>query len=202
MIIYTGKHEDCISKESVSISKLYGDKRLCFLAPRDEWFQREESIANTKDVLVYTSNYYERYLKHLCPSYVLSKLKDGMIITSREDAHDFSHRLIVAIWLELYYGFKVREVKIDTREQIITCGINKYYTQIKEFLSDLIKTHREMFGYTSIAASYAYEQAQKVAKINPIKEEFGDLETMYLRLADVLENKLNPKGHIIKPVNR
>lgn len=59
-----------------------------------------------------------------------------------------------------------------------------------------------MFGYTSIATSYAYEQAQKVAKINPIKEEFGDLETMYLRLADVLENKLNPKGHIIKPVNR
>lgn len=188
MKIYTGCFDYCKGPKCVSISS-DAAKEAKFDGPVISGLRHQKKWDKGESLDNYAERYYETTLKAKTPSEILMQLDEGAILLSSEKPNEFSPRQIVAAWLELYYGMTIREVVCLDGGKVKLLPYNKYYAPIKLTLETLIRRDMDMHGYSSIAAAYAYEQAQKLKDKKEVCDSEGISELVYMNLAEVLEKK-------------
>ena len=171
-MVYTSSYYDVDSSSSsftVSITRDKGKKAkykgTCFpeLREVEKLSKRKyQNIGNSKALQEeYISNYYTKVLMNLDPKKIYNAL-DNKILLSYEGNDEFSHRLIIAAWFELYLGKNTKEVKIKDRKYIYL--ENKYYDDVKRILEKVIKQKISTNGYDSLRAYYLDLESKKMAR--------------------------------------
>lgn len=191
MKIYTSNFDDYRGTRGFSITR-----NPIFDPAERIWqiqYDQQSALSENDKLRFFVEQYYEAVLKYIQPETLLAQLKEGSVLLSNENPKYFGIRQIVAIWLELYYGLEVREVKSSEDGTLKTLPRNKYYSSIKEMLEILIKQDIDMHGYTAICAAHAYEQAKKIADNEELCNTLGISEEVYLRLADSLEKNFGSR---------
>lgn len=199
MEIYTCSYDNC-KNLSVGIS-ISGDggKRVGFsgpkiskLAPKLSWWtlwhENIGCIPEDENLAFYIERYYDTVLKPLSPGELFMMIPRGKALLCYERPEDFCHREILAAYLELYFGFEVREVFVNEDGSIKKLGRNKYYKTIKDYLEELIKGSIDMCGHECIAAAYAFSQALYLEKHPDLCDKFPVSPESYRRLSEVLES--------------
>ncbi len=130
------------------------------------WHDNIGRISEDENNRYYVREYYKQVLSKLDPEMVYREL-DNSILLCYEPITKFCHRHIVAAWLELYLDVDVPEVNVSNNE----IEVVERPDYIKEYLVDAIKENRDMKGFTSIRASYLYEQGEELEEQADILEE-------------------------------
>ncbi len=169
MKVYTACYKNC--NHGYAIDTCSSKESIEVFYPTSSW---EEIISCNKDIslerllALFVFEYYDNILKYI---------KDGFVLLSKEDETEVSHRHILAAYLELFYDIAVREVReIDGRMTIRPR--NRYYDEIKNILSTLIKRDIDMKTYTSIAAAVAADVAERV-NVERLKNYSIDQNTFF-----------------------
>ena len=109
--------------------------------------------------------YYQETLININPFDLYIKLNNfyTSVLLSYEDATEFSHRHIIAAWLELFLDIKIQEIKItDSNIEFL-----ERPTDIKDTLEAIIKENINMKGFNSLRALYLYQKGEQLeAKAN------------------------------------
>lgn len=189
MRIYTSSFNKCQSSKGVSIDKNGGipfnfkGPHIDELTPTLTW---DEDFTK-KDILSYIVYYYERVLKNFNIGNIFRYIKDGTIFLTFSDEEEFSHRHILAVYLELLYGLSVREITYLNDELVIRPR-NKYYATIRETLEKLLKADIDMKNFTSIAAAHAYSIAESLNEDGDLNRKYGITKNDIETLAESLEH--------------
>lgn len=143
--IFTGNYFECKAGNLISISHDKGKsagfegKTILQLAPKrqfwDIWRDNRGKISDEENNKYYIEEYYKQILSKVN---IEDLLKDEVnpILLCYEKEQEFCHRHIVAEYIEIKYGIKVRDIKIDEKLNIIENERPKY---IKEFLLEVMK---------------------------------------------------------------
>lgn len=143
--IFTGNYFECKAGNLISISHDKGKsagfegKTILQLAPKrqfwDIWRDNRGKISDEENNKYYIEEYYKPILSKVN---IEDLLKDEVnpILLCYEKEQEFCHRHIVAEYIEIKYGIKVRDIKIDEKLNIIENERPKY---IKEFLLEVMK---------------------------------------------------------------
>lgn len=189
MKIYTSSFAKCQSSKGVSIDKNRGTPfnfkgpHIEELTPLLTW-----NADNTqRDIVSYIVYYYEKVLKNFNIGNIFRYIKEGTILLTSSDEDEFSHRHILAVYLELLYGLNVREITYLNDELAIRPR-NRYYTIIKETLEKLLKDDIDMKNFTSIAAAYAYSIAEELDESGILNRRYGITKSDIENLAESLEH--------------
>ena len=120
--IFTGNYEECKSGNLISISGDRGKdagfegKWIGELAPKrdffKQWRRNRGVIPEEENNQYYIENYYSQVLSQID---VEALLKDEVdpILLCYEKGQDFCHRHVLAEYIEMIYGVKVQDIKID-----------------------------------------------------------------------------------------
>lgn len=147
--IFTGNYDECKAGNLISISgdkgkKVgYEGKALTKLAPKrafwDIWYNNIGKIPEKENTMYYIKEYYKQVLLKVNIEEILKDEKDPILLCY-EKGQDFCHRHILAEYIELTYGVKVRDIKIDEKLNIVE---NKRPEYIKEMLKSVMKQEIE-----------------------------------------------------------
>lgn len=152
----------------------YSGRSYLKLAPKKEfveiWKNNIGVISEEENNKFYVQEYYHQVLAKLDPAEVYSEL-DYSVLLSDEDNTEFSHRHIVAAWLEILLDITVPEQKAEGYN-IKTVDRPEY---IKEYLDEAMRLNRNMRGFTSLRALYLFEKGEELeAEANRLEEKTGE----------------------------
>lgn len=150
--VFTGNYEECKAGNLISISGDRGKdagfdgKAIPELAPKKAFFRAYKDnigkIPEEVNVRYYIGEYYRQVLSQVNIEKLLEGEKNPILLCY-EKGQDFCHRHVVAEYIELMYGIKVRDIMVDEDFNI---GENPRPKYIKQILLDVIeqeKKHQE-----------------------------------------------------------
>ncbi|MBR2744985.1 MAG: DUF488 family protein [Clostridia bacterium] len=142
--IFTGNYEECKVGNLISISGDRGKsvgfkgKAIPELAPKrafwNIWHDNIGKIPEEENNRYYIEQYYKHVLSKVDIEELLKDEKDPILLCF-EKGQDFCHRHVLAEYIEMTYGIKVRDIKIDENLNIEE---NKRPEYIKRILKDVI----------------------------------------------------------------
>lgn len=142
-MIFTGNYSSCYGENCISISKDKGKKasytgnvysKLAFELSFLEKCKISK-LSKIEKEMYYTRKFYDQVLKDLDPREVYNEL-DHSILLSYEQYNEFSHRHLVAFWLEECLGVSVYEIVFLNEEDCIFLSRPEY---IRNILIDVMK---------------------------------------------------------------
>ena len=147
--VFTGNYEECKVGNLISISGDRGKsvgfkgKAIPELAPkRAFWNIYHDNIGKIPEEennRYYIEQYYKQVLSKVDIEELLKDEKDPILLCF-EKGQDFCHRHVLAEYIEMTYGIKVRDIKIDENLNIEE---NKRPEYIKRILKDVISREIE-----------------------------------------------------------
>ena len=147
--IFTGNYEECKVGNLISISGDRGKKAhfkgkaIPELAPKRVfwkiWHDNIGMIPEEENTKYYIEEYYKQVLSKVNIEELLRN-ETNPILLCYEKGKDFCHRHVLAEYIELTYGIKVRDIKID-EDLNIEENIRPEY--IRVFLKDVIQRQLE-----------------------------------------------------------
>ena len=147
--IFTGNYYECKAGNLISISHDKGrsagfsGKTMSQLAPNrqfwDVWRDNIGKISEDENNRYYIEQYYKQILSKINIEELL-KDEQNPILLCYEKGQEFCHRHIVAEYIEIKYGIKVRDIKIDENLNITE---NERPEYIKTFLLEVMKKEQE-----------------------------------------------------------
>ena len=142
--IFTGNYEECKVGNLISISGDRGrsvgfnGKAIPKLAPKrafwDIWHDNIGKIPEEENNRYYIEQYYKKVLSKVDIEELLKDEKDPILLCF-EKGQEFCHRHVLAEYIEMTYGIKVRDIKIDENLNIEE---NERPEYIKRILKDII----------------------------------------------------------------
>ena len=139
----------------------YNGKCYMDLAPLKSfwriWKDNIGKISEEENNKYYIEQYYDLVLSKLDVEKVFRYLNNSVLLCY-EDGDMFCQRHIVAAWIELLLGEKVREVRLVNGK---FKEVNKP-NYIKDYLEEIMKKQINMKGFNSLRALYLFEQANKL----------------------------------------
>ena len=149
MRIFTGNYEECKIGNLISISGDRGKKAgfvgkaIPALAPKrvfwEIWHNNIGKISDEKNTRYYIEQYYNQVLSKVNIEKLLQDETDPILLCY-EKGQEFCHRHIVAEFIELTYGVKVRDIKVDENLNVEE-NIRPRY--IRDILKDIIQKQSE-----------------------------------------------------------
>ena len=125
--IFTGNYEECKVGNLISISGDRGrsvgfkGKAIPQLAPKrafwNVWHDNIGKIPEEQNTKYYIEQYYKQVLSKVNIEELLRDEKDPIILCF-EKGQNFCHRHVLAEYIELMYGIKVRDIRIDDKMNI------------------------------------------------------------------------------------
>ena len=147
--IFTGNYEECKVGNLISISGDRGKsvgfkgKAIPKLAPKrafwNIWHDNIGKIPEEENNRYYIEQYYKQVLSKVDIEELLKDEKDPILLCFQK-GQDFCHRHVLAEYIEITYGIKVRDIKIDENLNIEE---NKRPEYIKRILKDVISREIE-----------------------------------------------------------
>lgn len=147
--VFTGNYEECKVGNLISISGDRGKsvgfkgKAIPELAPKrafwNIWHDNIGKIPEEENNRYYIEQYYKQVLSKVDIEELLKDEKDPILLCF-EKGQDFCHRHVLAEYIEMTYGIKVRDIKIDENLNIEE---NKRPEYIKRILKDVISREIE-----------------------------------------------------------
>ena len=147
--IFTGNYEECKVGNLISISGDRGKsvgfkgKAIPKLAPKrafwNIWHDNIGKIPEEENNRYYIEQYYKQVLSKVDIEELLKDEKDPILLCF-EKGQEFCHRHVLAEYIEMTYGIKVRDIKIDENLNIEE---NKRPEYIKKILKDVISMEIE-----------------------------------------------------------
>ena len=147
--IFTGNYEECKVGNLISISGDRGrkvgyiGKALPKLAPKKAFWNIFNSnigkIPEEQNIRYYIEEYYKQVLSKVDIEELLKDEKDPILLCY-EKGQDFCHRHVLAEYIEMKYGIKVRDIKIDKDLNIVE---NQRPGYIRTILEDVISKEQE-----------------------------------------------------------
>ena len=147
--IFTGNYEECKAGNLISISgdrgrKVgYTGKAITKLAPKrafwDIWYNNIGKIPEEEKIKYYIEEYYKQVLSKVDIEELLKDEKDPILLCY-EKGQDFCHRHVLAEYIEIKYGIKVRDIKIDENLNIEE---NKRPEYIRSMLEEVMSKEQE-----------------------------------------------------------
>lgn len=147
--VFTGNYEECKVGNLISISGDRGKsvgfkgKAIPELAPKrafwNIWHDNIGKIPEEENNRYYIEQYYKQVLSKVDIEGLLKDEKDPILLCF-EKGQDFCHRHVLAEYIEMTYGIKVRDIKIDENLNIEE---NKRPEYIKRILKDVISREIE-----------------------------------------------------------
>jgi len=147
--IFTGNYDECKVGNLISIS---GDRGIsagfegkCIpkLAPKrgfwEIWHNNIGKISEEENTRYYIEEYYKQVLSKVNIKELLKDEKDPILLCY-EKGQDFCHRHVLAEFIELNYGIKVRDIKIDEKLNIEENTRPKY---IRNILKNIMQRETE-----------------------------------------------------------
>lgn len=148
-IIFTGNYDECKVGNLISISGDRGKKAgflgkaIPELAPKrafwDIWYNNIGKIPEEVNTRYYIEQYYKQVLSRLNIEELLIDEKYPILLCY-EKGQDFCHRHVLAEYIELTYGLKVHDIKIDDELNIEE---NPRPNYIRTILKDVMKRELE-----------------------------------------------------------
>ncbi len=142
---------------------------------------------------IFILKYYQENLINLNPLELYKKLNNfyTSILLSYEEATEFSHRHIIASWLELLLDVKIQEVKIiDSKIELL-----ERPSYIKNTLESVMKENINMKGFNSLRALFLYQMGERIeARINLLKNNTKNDFDNY----QIESNRLKDEARIIE----
>lgn len=142
--IFTGNYDECKAGNLISISGDRGrsvgfkGKAIPQLAPKrkfwDVWHNNIGKIPEEENTKYYIQEYYKQVLSKVDIEKLLENEKDPILLCF-EKGQQFCHRHVLAEYIEMKYGIKVRDIKIDKNLNIQE---NKRPEQIQRILQEVI----------------------------------------------------------------
>ena len=133
--IFTGNYYECKAGNLISISFDKGisagftGKNIIKLAPNrqfwDVWRDNIGKISEEENNRYYVEEYYNQILLKIDIEELL-KEEENPILLCYEKGQEICHRHIVAEYIEIKYGIKVKDIKIDENLNIIENERPKY----------------------------------------------------------------------------
>lgn len=143
--IFTGNYDECKVGNLISISGDRGKsvgfvgKAIPQLAPKREfwniWHNNIGKISDKANNTYYIQEYYKQVLSKVNIEELLEGEKDPILLCFEKD-QQFCHRHVLAEYIEMKYGIKVRDIKIDENLNVVE---NKRPEYIKNILKDVIE---------------------------------------------------------------
>ena len=147
--IFTGNYYECKRGDLIAISgdrgKMAGfiGKAIPQLAPKrnfwDIWHNNIGKISIEANTRYYIQEYYKQVLLNINLEELLYGEKDPILLCY-EKGQEFCHRHILAEYIELQYGIKVRDIKIDENMNIVE---NKRPEYIRRILENIIEKENQ-----------------------------------------------------------
>ena len=148
--IFTGNYFECKAGNLISISHDKGKsagfvgKALPQLAPKrtfwDIWRDNVGKISEMENNRYYVEEYYKEILSKVNIEELLKDMENPILLCYEKE-QEFCHRHIVAEYIEIKYGVKVRDIKIDENLNIIE---NQRPEYIKAFLVDAMEKEKKI----------------------------------------------------------
>lgn len=148
--VFTGNYEQCKVGNLISIS---GDKGAdagftgkCIpeLAPKKDFFRRYKDnkgkIPDEVNDRYYIEQYYTRVLSQVDIEALLEGERDPILLCY-EKGQDFCHRHVVAEYIEMMYGVRVRDILVD---EDLNVEENERPAHIRRILGEVIELHKKM----------------------------------------------------------
>lgn len=147
--IFTGNYEECKVGNLISISGDRGrsvgfeGKAIPKLAPKknfwDIWHNNIGKISEEENTKYYIEQYYKQVLSKVDIEELLKDEKDPILLCF-EKGQEFCHRHVLAEYIEMTYGVKVRDIKIDENLNIEE---NERPEYIRKILEEVIQKEME-----------------------------------------------------------
>ena len=147
--IFTGNYDECKAGNLISISGDRGKsvgfdgKAIPQLAPKRKfwtiWHDNIGKISDEANTRYYIQEYYRQVLSKVNIEELLRGEKDPILLCY-EKGQDFCHRHILAEYIEMLYGIKVRDIKVDKNLNIEE---NKRPEYIRRMLESVIEKENE-----------------------------------------------------------
>ena len=147
--IFTGNYDECKAGNLISISGDRGKsvgfvgKAIPQLAPKRKfwtiWHDNIGKISDEANTRYYIQEYYRQVLSRLNLDELLSEEKDPILLCY-EKGQEFCHRHVLAEFIELTYGAKVRDIKVDEKLNVEE-NIRPGY--IRDILKDIMQKQLE-----------------------------------------------------------
>jgi len=147
--IFTGNYDECKVGNLISISGDRGGKvgfngkAIPKLAPKrgfwETWHNNIGKISEEENTRYYIEEYYKQVLSKVNIKELLKDEKDPILLCY-EKGQDFCHRHVLAEFIELNYGIKVRDIKIDEKLNIEENTRPKY---IRDMLKNVMQREIE-----------------------------------------------------------
>ena len=148
--IFTGNYDECKAGNLISISGDRGKKvgfigkALPKLAPKKEFWtifnNNIGKIPEEENIRYYIQEYYKQVLSKVNIIELLKNEKNPILLCYEKN-QDFCHRHILAEYIEMKYGIKVEDIKVDEKLNIET---NQRPAYIKGILEDVISKDKEV----------------------------------------------------------
>ena len=148
--IFTGNYYECKAGNLISISHDKGKsagftgKTIPKLAPNrqfwDVWRNNIGKISEEKNNRYYIEEYYKQILSKIDIAELLKGEKDPILLCYEKE-QAFCHRHIVAEYVEIKYGIKVKDIKIDENLNIIE---NERPEYIKTMLLEVMEKEENL----------------------------------------------------------
>ena len=147
--IFTGNYDECKAGNLISISGDRGKsvgfvgKAIPQLAPKRKfwtiWHDNIGKISDEANTRYYIQEYYRQVLSRLNLDELLSEEKDPILLCY-EKGQEFCHRHVLAEFIELTYGAKVRDIKVNEKLNVEE-NIRPGY--IRDILKDIMQKQLE-----------------------------------------------------------
>lgn len=147
--IFTGNYDECKVGNLISISGDRGrsvgfeGKAIPQLAPKREfwnvWHNNIGKISETENTRYYIQEYYKQVLSKVNIEDLLKDEKDPILLCF-EKGQQFCHRHVLAEYIEMTYGIKVRDIKIDENLNITE---NERPQNIRKILESVMEKQYE-----------------------------------------------------------
>ena len=147
--IFTGNYEESKIGNLISISGDRGKKAnfegkaIPKLAPKrafwEVWHSNIGNISEEENTRYYIEEYYRQVLAKVNIEELLKDEKNPILLCY-EKGQEFCHRHVLAEYIELTYGVKVRDIKIDDKLNIEENPRPEY---IRDILKDVIQKELE-----------------------------------------------------------
>lgn len=146
--IFTGNYEECKAGNLISISGDRGKKvgytgnAIPQFAPKKVFWTTFDNnigkIPEADNIRYYIEEYYKQVLSKVDIEELLKDEKDPILLCY-EKGQDFCHRHVLAEYIEIKYGVKVRDIKIDENLNIVE---NKRPEYIRSILEDVMSKEK------------------------------------------------------------
>ena len=147
--IFTSSYDDCKVGNLISISGDKGrragfkGKAISELAPKrnfwEKWHNNIGKISEEENTKYYIKEYYDKVLSKVNIEDLLKHEKDPVLLCY-ERGQEFCHRHVLAEYIEMVYGIKVRDIKVDNNLNIEE---NKRPEYIKKILKEIMSLELE-----------------------------------------------------------